>query len=134
MLQTFRESTCLVKEFFLVNPFIGFFLKNITTIFITVTSLILGIFFIILSICCCYLVVYYLTKTLWNCASTSQICCSGRCRLSLSLSVWPNMYRVLIWRFHMIIPAGAVWKFSLVLWRYILEPAEVLHVIFRGQV
>ena len=30
----------------------------------------------------------------------------------------------------MTIFAGAVWKFSLVFWGYILEPAEVLHIIF----
>ena len=29
----------------------------------------------------------------------------------------------------MTIFVGAVWKFSLVLWRIILEPVEVLHVI-----
>ena len=29
---------------------------------------------------------------------------------------------------------GAVWKFSLILWTYILEPAEVLHIIFFLQV
>ena len=55
------------------------------------TSLIFCLFAIILSICCSYLVVYYLTKPLWNCISASEICCSGCCSLSLSLSVWPSM-------------------------------------------
>ena len=40
LLQAFQKSICLVKEFFLVNPFIGHrcFLRNITTSFTTVTS------------------------------------------------------------------------------------------------
>ena len=40
-------------------------------------TLLIGIFSIIQSICCCHLVVYYLPKPLWNCVSASQICCSG---------------------------------------------------------
>ena len=94
------------------------------TSFTTVTRkapLIFGIFFIVLSICCCHLVVYYLTKPLWNYVSASRICCSGCCSLSLSLSVWLNMKKTLICRFHMIIFFGAVWKFNLVLWSYIVE-------------
>ena len=72
-----------------------------------------------------YCLLMYLTKLLWNFVSVSQICCSGCCSLSLSLSVWPNMWRTSIWWFHnMNSTIYAVWKFSLVLWSHILEPAE----------
>ena len=71
------------------------FLRNITKSFRRVTSqnTTFGIFFsllvsflvffsIILSICCYHLFLYYLTKPLWNCESTSQIYCSGGCSQS----------------------------------------------------
>ena len=38
LLQGFLKSICLVKELFLVNPFIGVFLRNITISFTTVSS------------------------------------------------------------------------------------------------
>ena len=136
MLQAFRKSICLVKEF-LVNPFIGVFwgiLRQVSQQLFHKTPLIFGIFFFILSVCCCYLVVYELTKPPWNYVSASQIYCSRCCSLYFSLLIWPNMYRISICRFHITIFAGAVWKFSLVFWGYILETAEVLHIIFRFQV
>ena len=85
LLQTFRKSISLVKEFFLLNPFICVFwgiLRKIWQQLPCKIPLIFGIFSIILSICCCYLVVYYLTKHLWNCVSASHICCLGCCSLS----------------------------------------------------
>ena len=81
MLQVFRKTICLVKEFYLVNSFIGVFLKNITTSFTAVTLQNIThfwYFFIILSVCCFHLFLYYLTTPLWNCVSASQICWS-RC-------------------------------------------------------
>ena len=105
-LLAFPKSICLVKEFLLVHPFIGVFwgiLRQISQQLPRKTPLIFGIFFIILSIFCCYLLVYWLTKPLWNCVSASHICCSGCCSLSLSLSVWPNMYRISICRFYITI-------------------------------
>ena len=89
MLQTFRKSICLVKEIILVNPFICVFwgiLRQVSQYLPRKTPPIFVIFPIILWICCCHLVVYYLTKPFWNCVSKSQICCSGCCSLSLSLS------------------------------------------------
>ena len=127
MLQTFRKSISLVKEFFLVNPFIGAFweiLRQVSKQFPLKTPLIFGIFSIILSNCCFQLLVHYLTKPLWNCVSVNQICCSGCCSLSLSLSVWHNMKRILICKFHMTIFV------SLVLWCHTVEPAKVLHTVF----
>ena len=132
LLQTFRKYICLVIEFYFINSFIVVFwriLRQVSQLLPRKAPLIFRIFSVILSICCCYLVVYYLTKPLWYCVRASEICCSGCCNLSLSLSVWPYMYRILICKVHMIITAGVGWKFS-----YILEPAEVLHVIFRLQV
>ena len=132
LLQTFRKSICLVKEFFLVNPFIGVFWGLLPR----KTPLICGNFHytvnLLLLLSC--LLLHFTTKPLWNCISLSQMCCTGCCSLSLSLSVWPNMYRILICRFHMIIPAGAVWKLSLDLRGYILKPAEVVYIIFCLQV
>ena len=61
LLQTFRKSICLVKEFFLINPFIIVFwgiLRQVSQQLPRKTPLIFGIFSIILSICCCQLVVY----------------------------------------------------------------------------
>ena len=133
MLQTFWKSNCLAKEFFLVNSFIGVFLgilRQVSEQLPRETSLIFGIFSIILSICCCHLVVCYLTKPLWNCLSANQIFCSWFCSLSLPLSAWLNMYRTFICRFHMTKFLGAVWKFSLIRWSYILELHEVLHIIY----
>ena len=65
------------------------------------TPLIFGILSIILSICCCHLLNYYLTKFLWNCIIANQICYYRCCSLSLFLPVWLNMSRILICRFHM---------------------------------
>ena len=71
LLLTLRKIICLVKEFFLVNSFIGVF----------------WYFSIILAICYCHLVICCLTKPLWNCLPARQIFSSGRCRMSVSLSV-----------------------------------------------
>ena len=79
LLQTFRKNICLVKEFFLVNSIIGIFQRiswQVSQQLSCETPPILGIFSIILYICCCHLNVYYLTKRLWNCISASQISCS----------------------------------------------------------
>ena len=133
MLQASLKSICLVKEFFLANPFIGVFWGTLWQVSQQLPSkipLIFGICFIILPTCCCYLVVHQLIKPHWNCVSASQIYCSSCCSLSFSLSIWPNMYRISICGFHITIFAGAVWKYSLILWGYILETAEVLHIIF----
>ena len=108
------------------------FLRNVTTIFTTIASRNATYFWnffhctvnLLLPLSC-----LLPNKTLWNCVSESQICCSDVVAC-LSLSVWLNMYRILICRFHMTIFVDAVWKFSLFLWRYILEPAEVFHIIF----
>ena len=130
----FRKSICLVKELFTVNPFKGISwetLRQVSQQLPRKIPLTFGIFSVILSICCCNLIVYYLPKSLWNRVSVSQICCWGCCTLFLSFSVWPNIYRILICRFHIRIFVGAVWKVILVLWCNILEPAEVIHVIFR---
>ena len=73
-LQTFRKSICFVKEVFLVNSFTGVFWGILRQVFQQLPAknpIIFGIFSIILSICCCHLVVYYLTKPLWNCVSPS---------------------------------------------------------------
>ena len=85
LLQTFRKSISLVKRILLGKPIHMCFLRNITKDLTRATmqnTSHFGIFSIILSICCCYLVVYYLTKHLWNCVSASQICCLGCCSLS----------------------------------------------------
>ena len=74
LLQTFRKSICLVEEFFLINPFIGVFwgiFSQVSQQLPHKTPLILGVFFIILSVCCCY----FVTKPLWNCVIANQICC-----------------------------------------------------------
>ena len=80
----FRKRISLVKEFVLVNSFIGFLweiFRKFSQQLPRKTPLIFGISSIILSICCCHLVVYYPTKRLWNYVSASQICCSGCCSL-----------------------------------------------------
>ena len=123
-------QNCLVKEFFLVNSFIGVFLRILLQAWQQLprkAPLIFGTFFIILSICCCHLIVSYLTKPLSNCVSASQIYCFWCC--SLSLSVWINMKRTLICRFYRAIFVGEVWKFRLVLRGYTLEPIKVFHII-----
>ena len=59
LLHVFLQNLCLVKEFFLVNPLIGFFwgiLRQVSQQLPRKTPLIFGIFFNILPICCCYLV------------------------------------------------------------------------------
>ena len=97
-MQIFRENIFFfVKEFFLVN--IKCFLRNITTGFTTQntnqnTPIIFSILSILLSICCCRLVVYYLTKPLLNLVSASQ--------------------RTSTWRFYNTKFVVAVWKFCLV--------------------
>ena len=76
MLQTFLKSIGLVKEFIWVNSFIGVFweiLRLASQQLPCKALLIFAIFSIILSICCCHLVVYYLTKPLWNCVSQVTI-------------------------------------------------------------
>ena len=126
MLQASLKSICLVKEFFLANPFIGVFWGTLWQVSQQLPSkipLIFGICFIILPTCCCYLVVHQLIKPHWNCVSANQIYCSSCCSLSFSLSIWE------FW-FHITIFAGAIWKYSLVLWGYILETTKVLHIIF----
>ena len=92
--------------------------------------LIFGICFITPPTCSCYLVVHQLIKPHWNCVSASQIYCSSCCSLSFSLSIWPNMLKISICRFHITIFAGPVWKCSLVFWGYILEMAKVLYKFF----
>ena len=89
LLQTLWKSILFVIEFFLVNSFISVFLgilRQVSQQLPCKTQLSFGISLIILSICCCHFVVYYLTKPLWNCVSASRICW-----LSLSLPVWLNM-------------------------------------------
>ena len=69
LLQTFRKNICLVKEFFFINLFIGIFwgiLRQFSQHFPRKTPLFFCTFSIILSIYCRHLVVYYLTKALWN--------------------------------------------------------------------
>ena len=86
------------------------------------SPLIVCIFSVILSICCCHLVVYYLTKHLWNYV-----------RILLPVFVIVSMTQYIEnfnHQFHMTVFVGAVSQFSLALWSYILEPAEVLYVIF----
>ena len=136
MLQPFRKNICLFKEFFLVNSFIGAFWRMLRQVYQQLsykTLLTFGIFSIMLSICCCHLVVYYLTKPVWNCVNASQICCPSCYSLSLSLSVWLNMQRILIWRFHMTIFVGTLWKSCLVFWSYILEPTEVQNILQNSE-
>ena len=111
LLQTFQKSVSLVKIFFLVNSFISVFcgiLHQVLQQLFRKTPLIFDIFPIIPSICCSYLIVYYLIKPLWSCVNASQTSCSGCCSLSLWLSVWPSMWRISICRFHMTIFVGAV--------------------------
>ena len=80
----FRKRVSLVKEFVLVNFFIGFLWeiwRKFSQQLPRKTPLIFGISSIILSICCCHLVVYYPTNPLWNYVSASRICCPGCCSL-----------------------------------------------------
>ena len=59
---------------FLVKSFIGVFwriLPQVSQQLPCKTPLIFRIFSIILSVCCCHSVVYYMTKQIWNCVSTS---------------------------------------------------------------
>ena len=61
LLQVFLKSICLVKESFLVNPFIRVFwgmLRQLSQQFPHKISLIFGMCFIILSICCSHLLIY----------------------------------------------------------------------------
>ena len=115
------------------------FLRNFTISFVTVTSQNTTYFWyisIMLSICCChlvvsrkfYMVVYNLTKHLWNCVGANQICLL-LWMLGRALSLPLNMQRILICRFHMTIFVSPVWKFKLVLLSYILESTAVLHII-----
>ena len=74
LLLTSLKSICLAKELFLVNFVIGVFrgiLWQVSQQVPRKIPLIFGIFSIILTICCCHLVVYYLTKPIWIWVSAS---------------------------------------------------------------
>ena len=82
LLQASLKSIYLAQELFLANPFMGVFwgiLRQVSQQFPRKIPLIFGICFIILSTCCCYLVVHQLIKPHWNCVSASQIYCSSCC-------------------------------------------------------
>ena len=125
LLQTFRKSICPVKEFFLVNVFIGVFCF-ITTRFITVISQNTTHFWIFFH----YTVNLLLLLSCLLPNKTSPKLC--KCKSYFLLQMLQPV--ILICRFHMAIFTGAAWKFSLVFWSYVLELAVVLHLIFHLQV
>ena len=95
MLEAFRKRICLVKEFFLLNPFIGVFwgiLQVLQDLPRKTPLIFFFFFFIILSICCFYLVVYQITKPPWNCVSASRICWSGCCSQPVFVIVSMTQY------------------------------------------
>ena len=100
-----------------VDVFAGI-LQQVWQYLLRKTPLTFDIFSIILSICYCHLLAYYLTKPLWNCVSVSQICCSKCCSLSFSLSVHMTQY---VENFKLQIPHHHICWHSLnihfVLWR-----------------
>ena len=117
LLHTFRRSISLVREFFPVNFFIGVSWGILRQVSQTVTSLIFGSSSIILSICCCHLVFYHITKSLQTCLCASQICCFQMLyRVFVIVSM--NQY---VESFNLLIPHDHICRYSLKIQSHVLK-------------
>ena len=73
------------------------FLRNIMKSFTEVilqNTIIVGIFSIILSICYCHLVVYYLTKPLWSCVSPFAVRDAVACLVIVSMTQYVENFNL----------------------------------------